>query len=81
MTVIFAIAREYGSFLIVLLVVLGIPSVVWGALMTLSGLFEQRQAVRDEGQMAPAKLQIGVLLLILGIASLAVLVGIAYVSS
>ncbi len=74
MTALFA-TEDFSKFAFVFLIPIafGVPCALLGALMTLSGIYEKRQAPGDEHQRVSRKIQRGVLLLILGIASLAVL--------
>jgi heme/copper-type cytochrome/quinol oxidase subunit 2 len=71
-------SEDYSKFAIVLLIpiVVGVPSVLVGGIMTLSAIYERRQTPRQEYQHASRRLEIGVTLLVMGIVSLAVLAGI-----
>ena len=54
------------------IVVIGVPSLFWGTRMTLSGFHERQQAIQGGRSALSIKLWIGVGLMILGIAHLAI---------
>jgi hypothetical protein len=71
-------SEDFSKFAFVLLVpiAIGVPCVLFGAVMTLSSIYEKRQAPGDKHQHVSRKLQVGVLLIILGISSLVLLAGV-----
>jgi predicted metal-binding membrane protein len=58
-------------YLALLLPVIGIPSILWGALMALAGLYEKRHGLQEGQQKSSRKLEIGIGLVVLGVAILA----------